>query len=451
MSLQRAKPSPHIVSRLSNQKETSMKDAIAERKAIKGAWGITALLFFFMMVNFADKAIVGLAGAQIMADLDLSPKQFGLLGSSFFLLFSVSAVLTGFLVNRVKSKWVLLIMGLVWALVQFPMLGAVGFETLIACRIILGAAEGPAYPVALHATYKWFPDERRAVPGAIIAQGAGAGVILTVPLLNWIITNYNWHYAFGALGLAGLVWTIVWALVGQEGPLGDEKAVDAKVNVDLVSYRSLLLNPTNLASWCAYFAAYFGLALVLSWFTPYLVKALGFSQDAAGKLTALLFLTGFFVVMLGSWLSEYIMKRGHGSRWARGVLAGVALCLGGLALVATPYASGATLKIALVIAGTTLPSIVYTLSPAILAEITPSSRRGAILAINSAIGTSAGIVAPYIMGSAVESAVSVADGYHHGFFVCGIVALVGGLIAIAFLKPRTEIAVSTAGASALAR
>jgi len=429
-----------------------MKHAIIERKAIKGAWGITALLFLFMMVNFADKAIVGLAGAQIMADLDLTPTQFGLLGSSFFLLFSVSAVLTGFVVNRVKSKWVLLIMGVVWALVQFPMLGAVGFETLLACRIILGAAEGPAYPVALHAAYKWFPDERRAMPGAIIAQGAGVGVIVTVPVLNWIITNYNWHYAFGALGLAGLVWTIVWAFIGREGTLGDQTAVNAKVDINAPSYRSLLLNPTNLASWCAYFAAYFGLALVLSWFTPYLVKALGFSQDAAGKLTALLFLTGFFVVLLGSWLSEHIMKRGYGSRWARGTLAGVALCLGGLALVATPYASGSVLKIALVIAGTTLPSIVYTLSPAILAEITPSSRRGAILAINSAIGTSAGIVAPYIMGSAVESAVSVADGYHHGFFVCGIVALVGGVIAIAFLKPKTktEIAVSPADASALA-
>ena len=34
-------------------------------------------------------------------------------------------------------------------------------------------------------------------------------------------------------------------------------------------------------------ANHFGLALVLSWFTPYLVKALGFSQDEAGKLTAL--------------------------------------------------------------------------------------------------------------------------------------------------------------------
>ena len=123
----------------------------------KGAWGIVALLFLFMMINFADKAIIGLAGVPIMTELNLTPKQFGLVGSSFFLLFSISAVVTGFIVNRVRSKWVLLIMGLVWALVQFPMMGTVGIEMLIACRIVLGAGEGPAYPVALHAAYKFFP------------------------------------------------------------------------------------------------------------------------------------------------------------------------------------------------------------------------------------------------------------------------------------------------------
>ena len=70
----------------------------------KGAWTIVALLFLFMMINFADKAIIGLAGVPIMTELNLTPKQFGLVGSSFFLLFSISAVVTGFIVNRVRSK-----------------------------------------------------------------------------------------------------------------------------------------------------------------------------------------------------------------------------------------------------------------------------------------------------------------------------------------------------------
>jgi hypothetical protein len=49
---------------------------------LKGAWKITFLLFLFMLVNFADKIVVGLAGVPIMAELKLEPEQFGLLGSS---------------------------------------------------------------------------------------------------------------------------------------------------------------------------------------------------------------------------------------------------------------------------------------------------------------------------------------------------------------------------------
>src|SRR4051794_23930503 len=129
---------------------------MAAQTTPKGAWKITFLLFLFMLVNFADKIVVGLAGVPIMADLNLDAEQFGLLGSSFFLLFSVTAVVVGFIVNRLATRWVLAALALVWALAQFPMLGTVSFSTLVICRIILGAGEGPAISVATHAIYKWF-------------------------------------------------------------------------------------------------------------------------------------------------------------------------------------------------------------------------------------------------------------------------------------------------------
>ena len=151
------------------------------------------LLFIFMRINFADKAVIGIAAVPIMQELELTPREFGLIGSSVFLLFSLSAIVTGFLVNRMQTRWVLLIMGLVWALTQFPMLGTVGFATAVACRVALGAGEGPAYPVALHSAYNWFPDELRTLPTAIIAQGAGIGIMVALPLLNWVIVHHSWH------------------------------------------------------------------------------------------------------------------------------------------------------------------------------------------------------------------------------------------------------------------
>src|SRR3984957_1188370 len=155
----------------------------------KGAWRITFLLFLFMLVNFADKIVVGLAGVPIATELKLDPQQFGLLGSSFFFLFSISAIVVGFIVNRIATRWVLLALAVVWALAQFPMVGSIGLTTFMICRIILGAGEGPAFSVAAHAIYKWFPDEKRTLPTAILSQGSAFGVVLAVPALNWIIVH----------------------------------------------------------------------------------------------------------------------------------------------------------------------------------------------------------------------------------------------------------------------
>ena len=67
----------------------------------------------------------------------------------------------GFVATRVQARWLLLAMALVWVATQLPMFGSIGLTTAIACRVTFGAAEGPAYPVALHSLYKWFPDRLR--------------------------------------------------------------------------------------------------------------------------------------------------------------------------------------------------------------------------------------------------------------------------------------------------
>ncbi len=90
------------------------------------------------------------------------------------------------------------------------MVGTVGLGTLVTCRIILGTGEGPAWPVALHAIYKWFPNEQRTLATGVMALGGTTGILIAPPLLNWVIVNYSWHFAFGALGVVGLAWTAAW-------------------------------------------------------------------------------------------------------------------------------------------------------------------------------------------------------------------------------------------------
>lgn len=70
-------------------------------------WWVAALCASFMSINYADKVIVGLAALPIMEELKLQPKEFGLLGSAFFLLYSLSAVGVGFLADRLSTKLII--------------------------------------------------------------------------------------------------------------------------------------------------------------------------------------------------------------------------------------------------------------------------------------------------------------------------------------------------------
>src|SRR6201993_496841 len=404
----------------------------------KAAWLIVALLFLFMLVNFADKAVIGIAAVPIMQELQLSPRQFGLLGSSFFLLFSVSAIVTGFIVNRVQTRWALLAMGLVWALTQFPMLGTIGFATLVGCRVALGAGEGPAFPVAPHSTYTWFPNELRALPTAIIAQGAGIGIMVALPLLNWVIVNYSWHWAFGVLGFAGLAWSAAWLVLGREGSLTAATGTDATPTPERIAYGQLLLSPTIIAAWCASFGAQWGLSQALSWQGAFLIKGLGFAQGSIGLLGALPAAASVILVIAAGWCSQRLLARGVSSRVARGIFGGACVALGGAALAIMPYVPGVSAKIALTTIGVALPSVIYVISNAVVGEIAPVAQRGALLAIGTAVSTSAGLLAPYIMGSVVETAATPLDGFNTGFMICGVIMLIGGIIGMALMRPERE-------------
>src|SRR4051812_6818424 len=375
----------------------------------KGAWRITLLLFLFMLVNFADKIVVGLAGVPIMTDLNLSPEQFGLLGSSFFFLFSISAIAVGFAVNRIQTRWVLLALAAIWSVTQFPMVADIDFTTLLVCRIILGAGEGPAASVAVHAIYKWFPDEKRGLPTALLSQGSAFGVILAVPALNAIIVNHGWHYAFGALGIVGLLWVAAWLVLGQEGPLAEVEFATAKDA--RVPYAELLLSRTFIGCAAASFGAYWALSIGLTWFTPFMIKGLGLSQQQAGFVSVLPWIFGAVVVLTTGWVSQVLTARGVSTRLARGVLGSMPLVVGGLIMALMPYGGSPAIQIALLVIGSGLSGAIYVMCPLMIGQFTPVGQRGAVMAIYGAAYTLAGIVAPIVMGKVVQHAATMLDGY----------------------------------------
>jgi MFS transporter, ACS family, D-galactonate transporter len=318
------------------------------------------------------------------------------------------------------------------------MLGTVGFTTLLACRVALGAGEGPAYPVALHAAYKWFPNELRTLPTAILVQGGAVGIMVALPLLNRVIVHYSWHWAFGVLGFVGLAWAAAWLAFGGEGPLTAAATSEGAPSAERVAYTKLLFSPTILASWCAGFGAYWGLSQALSWQGAFLIKGLGFAQGSIGLLGALPSGVSVIAVIAAGWLSQELLAHGVSSRVARGLFGGACVALGGAALAIMPYVANVPLKIALTTIGVALPTVIYVIGNAVVAEITPTAQRGALLAIGTAISTSAGLLAPYVMGRVVERAATPLSGFNTGFMICGFIMLTGGIIGMALMRPERE-------------
>ncbi len=75
------------------------------------AWLIATMLLGLQVVNFFDKTVLGLASVPMMADLGLTPSQFGALGSFFFSLYWLSGLAVGlFIIHRMPSKWLLAIL-----------------------------------------------------------------------------------------------------------------------------------------------------------------------------------------------------------------------------------------------------------------------------------------------------------------------------------------------------
>jgi MFS transporter, ACS family, D-galactonate transporter len=413
------------------------------------AWAMVLLLTLFMIIAFADRAVLGFAAVPIMKDLNLQPSQFGLAASAMYWLYPIGGLAGGFAVNRWPAKWVLAVLATIWAVTQFPMLWCTTLNEVIVARVLLGLGEGPAYAVAMHACFKWFEDDRRALPSSVVSEGAAFGIIFASPIVAIVIQAFGWRAAFGMLGAVTLVWVVAWIVFGREGEITTASA--RSEHLTRVPYRLLLLDRTFLGNIIAGFAVACGITVFLAWLPPYLLKGLGYSAAQAGWLTSLPWAASILLVLAGSFLSQLLLRRGVPSGLARGLMLSMSLALGGAATVVMTFLEPGPLQLLFLALGFGLPTLVWTLGPAIIGEVTPVVQRGAMLGLFATIAnTAAGSLAPYFMGLMVEAGATAAQGYARGFLLLGSLQLVLAFVALLLIRPQTTLAAFTAHVRATA-
>ncbi|MFV2173725.1 MFS transporter [Actinomadura sp. LOL_016] len=408
------------------------------------AWSILVLLVLFMVVNWADRTVFALAAQPMMEDLDLTASQFGLLSSSFFFLYSVAAVAVGLLATRLQLKWLLVVLALVWAVTQVPVFLGAGVGLLLASRIMLGAAEGPALPLANAAAYSWFPVEKRGLPSSFITAGASIAKIAVAPLITLIIVGLGWRYAFLALAILSLTWAVVWAFAGKEGPYTRDVKPGPSTSGDRAAerrtFRQVVLSRTFLGLLAATFPMYAMITLVLSWMPSYLETGLGFSRVNSGFLYSLPSVSSLVFMILAGGITDRMLAKGRSNRLARGIVPAVSLTIGGILIALLPvFGSQARyVSLGLLVVGYGLGNLAMPVVYAAIGSLVETTQRSSVISLFVALVNAAGIIAPWATGVLVDSSENKIDGYNTAFLVIGLMIAAGGLAAAVLADPGRD-------------
>ncbi|MGV2920302.1 MFS transporter [Streptomyces alfalfae] len=406
------------------------------------AWLVLVMIVVFMMISYADKAVLGLAAVPLMEELGIGKSTYGLISSSFYLLFSLSGLVVGFFSARISSRALLLAMAALWAVAQLPVLLVAAVPSLIAGRVLLGMAEGPAASMSMHALYKWFPTGRRGLPSALQIGGAALGTAVSAPLLTWLIVEHGWRSAFVALTLVSAAWCLVWPFVGQDGPFGEERkpvrGASRPPRAAGPPLRALLTNGTVTGGILSAFGSHWALALSSAWLPVYLQTQMDMTATGASSVVS-----GVSVVSLALLLSvpayvDRLKRRGVSSRRADGIPQGMAVLVAGGALALLPFAAGGPVQLLLIAVAFGCHAVALPLHYVTTATVVPDGRRGAVFGVVAASGTLPGLFVPYLTGHLVDGAATEAAGYTAAFLLSAGVMAVCGLLAIATIHPERD-------------
>ncbi|MFF0736146.1 MFS transporter [Streptomyces chartreusis] len=415
---------------------------------------VLALLALFIVVNAADKAVLGLTAGPIKDDLGLSATEFGTIASSFYLLFSLSAVSVGFLGDRIRPRPLLAVLALVWAAAQLPiLLPATGFGALVATRVVLGAGEGPGFPLANYTAFTWFPEKRRALPSAVVVAGGAGGTVLAAPLVVLVSNTLGWRAAFGLLGAAGVVWTLVWLRVGGGGPYaahlgpgpaddepsaGDVPTVSADGTRPTVPFRRIVTTGTWLGATFSTFAVMWTLSLGFAWLPLFLEDQVGFSDAEISGIVGLPALSMAVLVLTAGAVAHRLLRRGVTARVAQGLVGALLPLLAGMCLLLATRAGPAALLLPLLVLAFSAGNGQTPLTNAAIADICPAGRRSAALGLSYALAALSSLLAPYVTGRIIDAAPAEAVGYGRAFDLAACLLIAGAVVSALLIRPDRD-------------
>ncbi len=396
--------------------------------ASRTRWGILAMLFIVTTINYADRATISIAGPDIARDIGLSPIEMGYIFSAFAWSYVLAQIPGGWLLDKFGSKMTYFFSILLWSLFTLFQ-GFVGFFTggaallmLILLRLLVGAAEAPAFPGNSRITSAWFPTHERGFAASIFNSAQYFATVAFAPLMGWMVYHYGWQSIFLFMGLLGVVIALIWLktihspkehpsisdnelrYIEEGGALVDLDSANSnastKVNTlacvkELLGSRMLL--GVYIGQYCINSLTYF----FLTWFPIYLVQERGMNILQAGFMASLPAIAGFLGGISGGWLSDRLMKKGYSLTLARKLPIVIGMLMS-TSMIACNYVDTDVLVIA-IMSLAFFGKGVGALGWAVVSDTSPKEAGGLSGGLFNTFGNTAGIVTPIVIGYIVHT------------------------------------------------
>ncbi len=406
-------------------------------KTVRRAWRFTGLLVVLYVVNWADKAVLGIIAQPLAEELGLTASQLGLVGSLFFLTFTVGSLFAGPVNRWMSLRWALVVIAILWSATMLPLVIFASFATLLVSRLLLGLAEGPSAALIFTANYSWHAPGKRGLPSAVLSSSASIANFLAAPMLALVTATFGWRATILTLAGIGVLWCATWLPTWSEGPYIKSGAKPlAGADEMAVPWIRILATRTFVSIAFVAMSAYLLIAVVLTWLPSYFELALGFSRFEAGSLVAIPSIAGMVIMLLVALLSDRLTTQGINSRTTRVIIpcGGVIVC--GLLLVALPSWSSPVMAVAVISVAFGFVSMAIPLFMAVISEICPPRQTAGTLGVYTAALGVGGVIGPFVTGRIVDA--SPVSGYATSFQFFGAISVALAVVAICLANPQRD-------------
>jgi MFS transporter, ACS family, hexuronate transporter len=406
---------------------------------------IAGLLFIAGIINYLDRAALGVAVPFFQKDLNLSPSALGLIFSTFFIGYSLFAFVGGQLADRYGPRRVYTWAAAAWSLLSASTGLATGFITLFAVRFLFGFAEGPMNSTTNRTIANWFPREETSRTVGFTFSGQTVGSAIAAPLVGLLAYSYGWRTAFFVTGALGLAWVIAWRLLATDLPSQNRRVGAAELelvrNSRAVSavradshhshLRDYLLQPSTLSLGLGMFAVNYVLYIFISWLPSYLTDALHMNVKQMTFVAAIPWAFGFVGYVGGGIVADFAYRRMSDRLAARKLTTIVPLGLAAMALIGINFAGSEVSAVALIALSVMLLTSSVQSCWATIHELVPETRVGGVSGFIHLLSNLSGIIGPTATGLAVQ----YLGGYDSAFVIASAIA-VAGVVAMALCVKR---------------